>query len=240
MAPSRLTFQLVQELGGRIVRGENPPGCILPTERELGERHGVSRTVVRESMKMLAAKGLVEPRSRRGTQVRARSDWNLFDADLLCWAQKDMKLFEDLSELRRIVEPVATELAAQRATADDLQELRRQCERMERAERQRRLTAFNRADLAFHLALARASHNAAVQHLFTLIQPLLRLNFEVTLHLLSTEASGVRLHRRVLDAIEARDAPTARGAMEAVIAQARANAAATRMAAAKHRSHDAR
>jgi len=223
MRNDNLTVGLGRVIGVKIVRGGILPGAILPTERELATTHRVSRTVVREAMKFLGAKGLLEPRSKRGTRVRERDDWNVFDADLLQWREKDAKFFDDLAELRRMIEPAAAELAATRATAADLRNLQRWCEEMERAEKARQLTSFNEADQAFHETLARASKNDLVRHLFQIIAPIIRLNFEVTLHLLGKDAIVARLHRQLFEAIRARDSARARKTMARIIERARTN-----------------
>src|SRR5437867_4809520 len=111
--------RIVHAIGRRILGGDLQPGDLLPAEPELG----ASRTVVREAIKVLAAKGLVESRPKTGTRVRPRESWNLLDPDVLAWLQ-DGAVSEDLlrklTEVRRIIEPAAAELAAARADGRDL------------------------------------------------------------------------------------------------------------------------
>src|SRR5262245_53262579 len=95
---------LVHQIGGQILRGEVRPGEVLPTEEELGGELRVSRTVLREAIKVLAAKGLVESRPKTGTRVRPRWAWNLLDPDVLAWrleTSPDRQFFQDISEIRR-------------------------------------------------------------------------------------------------------------------------------------------
>src|SRR5712691_7528345 len=116
--------ELVHDIGVRILRGELEPGDALPTE---GEAPGatVSRTVVREAIKVLAAKGLVEARPKTGTQVRERRYWNLMDPDVLAWrleANPSDEFYFDVFELRRLIEPAAAAMAATRASAEEVEE----------------------------------------------------------------------------------------------------------------------
>lgn len=114
--------QVLEGLGSRIVRGELQPGQTLP-ETELCRDLGASRTVVREVLKTLSAKGLVDTRTRTGTRVLEATHWNLLDLDVLGWryaAMPRMQFFRELFELRRMIEPNAAALAAERATAPDI------------------------------------------------------------------------------------------------------------------------
>src|SRR5690349_8565847 len=112
---------VVHEIGVRIVDGQLKPGETLPDNGFVGEAE-VSRTVVREAIKVLAAKGLVESRPKVGTRVRPRRDWNLLDPDVLAWryeAGPDEGFLEEISEVRGVIEPAAAALAAERSTADE-------------------------------------------------------------------------------------------------------------------------
>src|SRR5438128_7743542 len=111
--------RVVHAIGRKILGGELPPGALLPAEPELG----ASRTVLREAIKVLAAKGLVEARPKIGTRVRPRDAWNLLDPDVLSWQREGtapVAFLRKLTEVRRIVEPAAAELAGERATARDV------------------------------------------------------------------------------------------------------------------------
>ena len=113
----------MQELGSRIVRGDVKPGDTLPNEADLGREFGASRTVVREAVKSLASKGLIDPRTRVGTKVLPSTQWNLLDLDVLGWryaAMPPMQFFREMSEIRRMIEPEAAALAAERVKPDDL------------------------------------------------------------------------------------------------------------------------
>ena len=121
--PAGIHAGVVQGIGRRIVRGELAPGDILPEQGELSRMLGVSRTVIREATKVLAAKGLVESRSKRGTVVLPRSDWRLLDPDVLAWLSEaglDPEFLRSMFEVRKIIEPAAVRLAAERATPEEL------------------------------------------------------------------------------------------------------------------------
>lgn len=151
--------QTVQIIAERILSGELAEGSTLDITA-LQAEFGVSLTVVREALKVLAAKGLVDARPKRGTFVRPRSDWSLLDADVLRWqfaGQTKPSMFEDLHELRTIVEPGAASLAALRATDDDLAALDAALAEMAAAGPD--VAAAVSADLAFHRALLAATHN---------------------------------------------------------------------------------
>src|SRR5437762_9890658 len=110
---------VVHDIGLRIVRGELEADDPLPTEDELSGELSVSRTVLREATKVLAAKRLVESRPKTGTRVRPRKDWNLLDPDVLAWqveAGADAEFLAQALEVRRMIEPAAARLAAERAT----------------------------------------------------------------------------------------------------------------------------
>ena len=110
-----LFAQVVEELGSRIVGGDFKPGDTLPNEADLGRELGASRSVVREAVKSLASKGLMEPRTRVGTTVLQPTQWNLLDLDVLGWryaAMPPMQFFQEMFEIRRMIEPEAASLAA--------------------------------------------------------------------------------------------------------------------------------
>src|SRR5882757_9951537 len=132
-APSSRTFsrrslhgQVAHDIGRRILGGLVKPGELLPRETELSQRLGVSRTALREAIKVLAGKGLVESRPKTGTRVRPRSDWNFLDPDVLSWRYAGGVSADDvraLFELRRAIEPMSAALAAQRATPAQIVEI---------------------------------------------------------------------------------------------------------------------
>jgi DNA-binding FadR family transcriptional regulator len=129
----RLHGTIARDIGVRIVSGKIPPGRVLNGEIEASERLKVSRTAYREAVRILAAKGLIESRPKLGTRVSQPQHWHLLDPDVISWifsGTPDERLLAALFELRRIVEPAAAALAAQRRTAEQVQALRRALDQM--------------------------------------------------------------------------------------------------------------
>ncbi len=223
---------MVQALGAAIVRGEIKPGTVLPPEHELEARYGAGRSVVRESMKTLAAKGLVSVRPRHGTHVRAVHDWTLLDRDLLGWLNSgdglDRDLLVALEETRAIIEPAAAALAAARADAADNDRIAAALAAM--AAGQNDPQAAIAADKAFHLAILDATHNPVLRSFRGAIDAILSAVFDVAVGVF---AGNLPNHAEVADAIAAGDAQAARRAMERVLGytqghlDARAKGAAT-------------
>lgn len=212
--------QVVQALGRAIVEGRFLPGTLLPGDDELELTYGVSRTVLREAMKTLAAKGFLSVKTRVGTRVTDPLNWNYFDKEVLAWhvsGGMDADFRRNLAEVRRALEPGAAALAAERRTTEDLAAMRTALERMQQESQSE--YAFAQADLALHLAIGAASQNPMMRSLASVIETALLEAFtlspptrERTLH-----AETVAAHARIVDCIEARDAGGASAAMLAVI-----------------------
>jgi DNA-binding FadR family transcriptional regulator len=211
---------VVDELGRAIIAGEYPVGATLPGDVDLAQRFKVSRTVLREAMKTLAAKGLIVPRARIGTRVTPKTQWNLFDSDVLSWhfdRGADQEFLDHLSEIRLAFEPFAASLAAQNATGDDIKELYRLAEAMGAPHHTPETLAV--ADLKFHLFIAEASRNPFMRTVGSLIEAALVGVFKLS----SPAEAGSRreevsdAHTQIVDAIAARDAEGAAEAMRKVI-----------------------
>lgn len=143
-----------------IENSTEPKPLIFPNEVELCQQLGVSRSVLREAVKVLAAKRMVEVRPKSGTRARPRNEWNLLDPDLLAWqreAKMHAKFLEDLYEVRLGIEPLACELAAARATPEEITLLGQHLEEMERALDHPQ--AFVKPDVEFHHTIYQASRN---------------------------------------------------------------------------------
>jgi DNA-binding FadR family transcriptional regulator len=171
----------VHRIGLKILRGELLPGDVLPADDELTGELQVSRTILRESVKVLAAKGLVESRQKTGTRVRPRERWNLLDPDVLAWrfeASPDAAFFRSIVELRRIVEPEAARLAAERATDAELAELRTAFADMEASMDEP--DAYLEADLRFHELILRGCHNELLEHMAAMMRAVFRALFVAT------------------------------------------------------------
>lgn len=214
------TAHVLREIGLGIVSGRFPQQSILPGDAELMEKFGVSRTVLREALKTLSGKGLIQARARIGTRVRDRSQWNMFDPDVLIWHAKsglDADFLRHLGEMRLALEPEAAALAAMRRTPLQLQHLYGWVERMGSDG----VTAsdFVDADLNFHLAVADAAGNPFLRSISTLIEVALVAVLRISSPIDDPDRheNSVAAHRAIADAIARREPDTARAAMRAVI-----------------------
>jgi len=216
--------QTVEALARRILGGRIPEGATLDLVA-LQSELDVSLTALRESLKVLAAKGMVDARQKRGTFVRARSDWNLLDADVLRWqfegageaTDADRILLRNLAEVRAIVEPAAVRLAAERRTDADLQALEAAIDAM--GEDGAGPGHAVEADLAFHRALLAATHNELLERMEMVIEPGLAHRDRIV-HSHPHSEDPVPAHRAVLDAVRERDPGAAEAAMRALLVQA--------------------
>ena len=207
-------------LGMEILKGVHRPGENMPPEPALTRRFRVSRTVMREVTKTLAAKGFVVSKTRIGTRVRESVHWNFFDADVLAWLVGlglDDDMLRSLTEIRRALEPAAAELAAQRRTTSDIAMLRRFVSEMARSDHTR--TSFAESDLAFHLAVGVASGNPLIRSIGSVIEAALVASFTYSSPIddAKNQDATVRNHAAIVDAIEARNAQGASDAMLGVI-----------------------
>ncbi len=165
----------VDHLGESIVAGRWAAGSAIPPEPQLCESLGVSRTVVREAVKSLVAKGLVSTGPKVGTRVRESSDWNWFDPDVIIWQSKaglTPEFLRDLQDLRRAVEPAAVRLAAERATPQDIARIEEAFAGMKRAVEQG--GDYVTHDLHFHQGLLQASGNRMLVQMSKALAALLR------------------------------------------------------------------
>jgi len=216
--PTRnLSGQLAHELGLRIVTGDFEAGALLPTESELSTQFNVSRTALREAVKVLTAKGLMESRPRIGTRVRPRSDWHLVDPDVIAWhcaASPNEDFLCELFEIRLIVEPNAAALASERRTEGDLAILRRAFGEMTR--RAACNDGLVEANVRFHTAILDAAGNPFLGALAGLMEPA----FSESVRRVWTNTSPDVLldaHRAVLDAIAAGRGGQARRSMQSLM-----------------------
>lgn len=155
-----LTHQVTHELGRAIVQGEYRVGAPFPTEADLSARYSISRSVTREAVKMLTAKGLISSRPRKGIRVLPPASWNMFDTDVLGWtlhAKPSLGLLKEFTQLRVAIEPEAVALACINATHEQLGALQSALERMSLAE-QGKSDALD-AGIDFRSALLKASNN---------------------------------------------------------------------------------
>ena len=214
-----LFAQVVEDLGSRIVRGDLKPGSLLPNEAHLCTEMGASRTVVREAVKSLSAKGLVDTRTRTGTQVLDPMHWNLLDLEVLGWRYAAMpraEFFRELFEIRRMIEPAAAALAAERAGKQEVAAIARAYQEMQSARHDD--PGAVAADLRFHQGILAAARNGLLAQMAGVIGAGL-----LTSHRIDSSSYDVfvPLHGEVLAAIRARKAPQARAAMEKLLLSTR-------------------
>jgi len=214
--------QVVHELGRRIVGGSCPPGEALPNEEELCRELGVSRTALRESVKVLAAKGLVESRPRIGTRVRASESWNLLDPDVLAWrcaTSPDAHFVLQLNEMREIIEPASAALAARKRTQAQLRHIEDAYAAMAAA---KDIDEWVGADLDFHSAILDATNNPLLRPLAAVIGSAL----ESLLGMSARKAGDFKValpdHRLVMEAIRQQDGAAAMERMSSLLADTRA------------------
>ena len=215
----RVHDSVVRTIGAWILGGRYQPGDTLPREDDLTESLGVSRTSLREAVKVLCAKGLLEARPRIGVRVRERDHWRLLDPVVLGWhpdITRDAELMASLIETRRIIEPAAAEFAARRGTAQDLRAIEAAYMGMERAI-PHDLEACCEADLAFHRALVAASRNLVLKSLVGTIEAALRASFLLTTSLMENQARTLSVHKAVLEAVRVRDTAGARAAVNRLL-----------------------
>lgn len=211
--------RVVRAVGQRIIRGDLSPGDGIDVEA-LELEFQVSRTVVRESLRVLAAKGLVDARPRRGTFVRPRSDWSLLDPDLLHWRYEgrvDERFLDNLAEVRLIVEPAGARLAALRCDPTDLATLTEAMEGMRRAGEDG--AAVIASDVVFHRALLGSSHNELLERMEVVIE----VGMQALDRMVCREENfrnSLPGHQAVLDAVTAGDPDHAEAAMHALLTQA--------------------
>jgi DNA-binding FadR family transcriptional regulator len=211
-------FTVAGEIGLRIVRGDYPPGSILPNEAEWAETFGVGRSVVREAVKMLMAKNLLSSRPRVGTRVKPREEWNLLDRDVLTWyavSPERRTFLKTVQEFRSIIEPEAAALAAQRRSEAEMEAISLACRDMGTA---RTLSERTAADTRFHLAILQAAGNDLLLPLGALIDSALEGLFAFVTREVNDLRHAQDLHEVIEAAIRQRHPTAARKAVRRLLA----------------------
>ena len=215
-----LPTQIVIDLGSKIVHGQVAPGTIL-TSDFLEIKYQVSRTVVREALKVLHDKGLTRPRTKTGTIVLERSEWNLLDEDILNWLQASglsTDLIADLEELRSTYEPGVVRIAAKRRGSRDITQLKKALKNMTDAfyADGPNSALITQADVEFHEALQVATQNELIKKMGKLILPLLKIRDNLVEYEI-VEADFIIQHQAILDAIIDEDPDSAELAMKVLL-----------------------
>ncbi|MDO6680110.1 MULTISPECIES: FadR/GntR family transcriptional regulator [unclassified Shewanella] len=222
MSPS-LPVQVAKELGRRIVAGTFVPGTLIDDENKLAERYQVSRVVVRDAVKILVGKGLLDVRRGIGTRVKPRNNWALLDDDVLAWhlsAPLNPDFLTQLMEFRLAFEPKAASLAALNATEEDIQAITQALAEMEASTSD--VDRFVIADAHFHSAILKASHNELFISMECVIFSALLVSIRVTNQNDAENKSSIPFHKEVFDAIKAKDSTLAQSLTETLLSDAKA------------------
>lgn len=217
--------QAAADLGRAILAGRYPPGTAMPREAELAAEIGVSRNTLREAIKVLASKSLVEVAPRRGTVVLAQARWNVLDPDVLDWSDvglaRDTGLVEELMETRAAIEPAAAAAAAAHGAPDHKAAVLAAWEAMAALAHGDDIAAKVGTDLGWHVAVAQASGNRFLVSIMGSIAHALGQHLRMLNDVAGNYEGNLPNHLRVTEAILASDATAARAAMEELVAQAR-------------------
>lgn len=216
-----LTYSIVHDLGVAVVTGTYSEQNPFPVEAELCRQYGASRSVLREAVKMLTAKGLLGARPRQGTWVQPEENWNLLDPDILGWLLErkfSPALLIEFTEIRLAVEPGAAALAAKVAGAAEKGAVASAIDRMQAAERGDDDPL--ESDIAFHVAVLRATRNRFYKQLTGLTATALRISIRTTNRYKGVQLASVADHKKVADAIIAGRSAAAAEAMRKLIQEA--------------------
>ena len=221
------TERVFRLFGKQIAQGAYAPGAALPSEAELCARFEVSRNVLREIIKMLASRRLIDAQPHRGLFVMPGEQWNYLDADVLEWVLEkgaSPALVCSLIEVRSLIEPTISRWAAERATAVDLVDIEANFNRM--AANQSRPDVFQAADIRFHHAVLLASHNVVIQQLSNAVGALQRAIFDLTFQTGEEHmALTVREHHELFDAIRRKNPVAAEEASRRMVTRTASRAA---------------
>ena len=215
-----LSQRMVQELGRSIVCGVYSKDGSLPTEADLCEQFGVSRSAVREAVKMLSAKGLISSRPRQGIRVLPEERWNIFDPDLLKWSlesQPSLKVLQEFLQMRIAIEPEAASLAAKYADQDSINAIAAALDHMRNpANAEEALEA----DIAFHVGILYATKNRFYIRLRDFTQTALRVSISHTTKIKDNYEGVIEDHTKVFNAIKNRSPERAKNTMLLLIDEA--------------------
>lgn len=222
MFSGNFTRHIVQSLGKSIALGEYPQGVPLKAEAELCEEFDASRTVLREAVKMLTAKGMLDARPRRGTIVLPESQWNLSDPEILNWLlnrKGSLPIISEFADMRLAIEPAAAGLAASNLTDENRITLNLAIERMKAAAKGE--DDHLDSDIAFHVGILEASNNRFFWNMRHTIEVALRFSIRITNRRKGVEKASVEDHQRILDFVLAGDSVAAENEMRSLLFEAK-------------------
>ncbi|AJI95312.1 FadR family transcriptional regulator [Yersinia ruckeri] len=204
-AQRNLSYLLAEKIGQRILAGEYIAGAILPGEIELGEEFGVSRTAVREAVKMLAAKGMLLPRPRIGTRIMPQSNWNFLDQELLTWwmtRENFDQVMQHFILVRTALEPQACALAAVNANAAQKKQLTILMAEMQALHDEFDRERWIQVDTQFHQLIYEASGNPFLTSFANLFSSVYHSYFRA---ITGDEVIKLQHHQSIVDTILASD-----------------------------------
>ena len=219
----RLTQRVADAIGEAIVTGALEAGQLLPIEVDLIEQYGASRSVLREAVKVLNAKGLVTAKPRRGTTVQPMAEWNMFDPDVLRWVLArnfSLDLLIQFTQVRIAFEPQAAILACEAASRKEIEAIGAGYARMVAANDGKDDPLA--ADISFHLAILDATHNLFFQQLTSLVQTALNFSIRYTDSIVRDESEKLVSHERLYLAIAGRKRDAAYESAQALLSDAMA------------------
>ncbi|MBB5702202.1 DNA-binding FadR family transcriptional regulator [Ochrobactrum daejeonense] len=217
-ARPRVKNGVISALALDICSDTFPPGSFLPRENDLCARYGVSRTVIREALKVLESKGLVRGRSRVGTIVCEHEEWNILDPQVIEWLGDrviELNLLDCVLEARRCIEPAAVIMAARKATTQEIADLEHAWQMMRDAESD--LNAFTEADVLFHSCLFKASHNRIFRQLSHTISAALKYSLQTSNEIADKRDEAVAAHGNLVEALRMKDETRAIEAIKLVL-----------------------
>ena len=220
--PHSLAIQISRELGRRIVAGIYKSKELIEEENSLAKRYKVSRSVIRDAVKILVGKGMLELRRGIGTRVRARSEWMLLDDDVLAWHQSApvrSEFLKQLIEIRLVIEPKAARWAAERGSLESISVIKEAIEKME--EKKKSLEDFVMADALFHRAVFRAAQNDILTNMEGIIFSALLDSIRLTNKDPRENENSIVFHREVAESIFQKNPGRAEFTMEKLLGDAK-------------------
>jgi DNA-binding FadR family transcriptional regulator len=219
--PENLHSRVTRVLALQVLEAERDSrSLVFPNETELCHQLGVSRTILREAVKVLADKGMVEARQKLGTCAKPRTAWNQLDPDILGWWAElgpDTHFLRDLCEVRLAIEPTASGFAAVRATSDEIEAIGRYLKLREAKVKASNFGEAVDLNLEFHSAVAAACHNSLLEQLNRAISRPLRIALSYTTALHASDVLDIAAHRQLYEAICTHDSMKARAAAERIV-----------------------
>ncbi|MCB1874291.1 MAG: FadR family transcriptional regulator [Chromatiaceae bacterium] len=200
--------QVAEQIARELFSGAYKPGDMLPPETDLAERLAVSRASVRSGLQTLTALGIIRRQAGKGTVVEETREWNMLDPLVSRWmieyASPNPDFFRDIYEYRRAIEPYVSALAANRATAQDLASIERAYDGMARGLKEGSTEQFTQADVAFHTAIYRATHNLIWAQSANILRPAIMLVIEKSNDTAEELSESLENHRRLMECIRLR------------------------------------